>query len=81
MYTWKCHNKTTWIPILNNKKCPLSKTDQESKTDCRLIDTSVGRENIKKSHWMVNIVDILCTHVWKWKMRLFETIPGMGERL
>jgi hypothetical protein len=27
----------------------------------------------------VNMVQILCTHVCKWKMRPVETIPGMGE--
>jgi hypothetical protein len=26
----------------------------------------------------VNIVEILCIHVPKWKMRPVETIPGMG---
>jgi hypothetical protein len=24
-------------------------------------------------------VEILCAHVCKWKMRLIETTPGMGE--
>jgi hypothetical protein len=27
----------------------------------------------------VNMVETLCTHVLKWKMRPAETIPGMGE--
>jgi hypothetical protein len=26
------------------------------------------------------MVEILCTHVCKWKMRPVESIPGMGER-
>jgi hypothetical protein len=26
----------------------------------------------------VNVVEILCTHVWNGKMRHAETIPGMG---
>jgi hypothetical protein len=26
----------------------------------------------------VNIVEILCIHVWKWKIIPVETIPGMG---
>jgi hypothetical protein len=26
----------------------------------------------------MNMVQILCTHVCKWKMRPVETIPGMG---
>jgi hypothetical protein len=28
----------------------------------------------------VNIVQILCTHVCKWKLIPIETIPGMEER-
>jgi hypothetical protein len=27
----------------------------------------------------VNMVQILCTHVRKWKVRPFQTIPGMGR--
>jgi hypothetical protein len=27
----------------------------------------------------VNVVEILCTNVCKWKMRPVKTIPGMGE--
>jgi hypothetical protein len=31
---------------------------------------------------MVNVVEILCTHVWKWKMGPVETIQEMrGGRL
>jgi hypothetical protein len=26
----------------------------------------------------VNTIQLLCTHVCKWKMRLIEAIPGMG---
>jgi hypothetical protein len=35
-------------------------------------------EKVGKGSGRVNIVQILCTHVCKWKMRL-ETTPGMGE--
>jgi hypothetical protein len=27
----------------------------------------------------VNVVEILCTHVGKWKYKYIKTIPGMGE--
>jgi hypothetical protein len=27
----------------------------------------------------VSMVEIVCSHVWKWKMRPVETIPGMGR--
>jgi hypothetical protein len=30
-------------------------------------------------HGKVNMVQILFTHVCKWKMRPIETTPGMGE--
>jgi hypothetical protein len=34
-----------------------------------------------KGYRRVNIEQILCTHVYKWKtMILVETIPGMGRR-
>jgi hypothetical protein len=35
-------------------------------------------ESIRKGSRRVNVVEIPCTHVWKWKMRPVETIPGMG---
>jgi hypothetical protein len=35
-------------------------------------------EEVGKGCGRVNIVQILCTHVCKWKMRPVETIPGMG---
>jgi hypothetical protein len=31
-----------------------------------------------KGYRMVNIMQILCTHVCKWKIRYVETIPEMG---
>jgi hypothetical protein len=37
------------------------------------------REEVRKGHGTVNIVQILCTHVCKWKMMPVETVPGMGE--
>jgi hypothetical protein len=34
----------------------------------------------KKEYRRVNVVEILCTHVFKWKNETVETIPGMrGE--
>jgi hypothetical protein len=35
-------------------------------------------EDIKKGCRRVNMVEILCTYICKWKMRLVETLPGMG---
>jgi hypothetical protein len=29
--------------------------------------------------WRMNMVQIPCTHICKWKMIPVETIPGMGE--
>jgi hypothetical protein len=37
-------------------------------------------KNIRKQCSRVHVVEILCTHVCKWKMRPVETIPGMGGR-
>jgi hypothetical protein len=33
---------------------------------------------VGKGYLKVNIVQILCTHLYKWKRRPVETIPGMG---
>jgi hypothetical protein len=43
------------------------------------VDTSGRGEDIKKRCRMVNIMEILCTHVYKWKNETVETIPGMGR--
>jgi hypothetical protein len=34
---------------------------------------------VGKKHGKVNMVQILCTHVGKWKIRPVETVPGMGQ--
>jgi hypothetical protein len=33
------------------------------------------KERVSKGKY----VEVLCIHVWKWKMRPVETIPGIGE--
>jgi hypothetical protein len=40
--------------------------------------TSGRREKVGKGYGSMNIVQILCKHVCKWKNDTFETIPGMG---
>jgi hypothetical protein len=42
------------------------------------VDTSRRGEEVGKGCGRVNMVQILCTHVCKWKTRSVETIPGMG---
>jgi hypothetical protein len=42
------------------------------------IGTSGREEEVGKGCGKVNIVQILCTHVWKWKMIPIETIPRTG---
>jgi hypothetical protein len=37
-------------------------------------------EDIRKMCRKVNKVEILCTHVYKWKNETCETIPGMRGR-
>jgi hypothetical protein len=37
-----------------------------------------GWEGYKGRVLRVSIVKILCTDVWKWKMRSIETVQGMG---
>jgi hypothetical protein len=36
-------------------------------------------EEVGKGHERVNIVQILCTHVCKWKNDTVESIPEIGE--
>jgi hypothetical protein len=43
------------------------------------VDTSERGEDVGKGCGRVNMVQILSTHVCKWKMRPVEMIPGMGE--
>jgi hypothetical protein len=43
------------------------------------LGTSAG-EDKRKRCGRVNMVQILHTHVFKWKMIPVETIPGMGGR-
>jgi hypothetical protein len=44
------------------------------------VGNSGRGEDVGKGCGKVNMVQILCTHVCKWKTRPLETIPGMGER-
>jgi hypothetical protein len=67
-YTWKCHNETPVIAILNTQKCICSKTkNRKVKQDLSGVGTSRRGEDIRKGYRRVNMVGILCTHVQKWK--------------
>jgi hypothetical protein len=39
------------------------------------VPTSEG--DIRKWYSRPNVLEIICTHVWKWKVRLIETILEM----
>jgi hypothetical protein len=53
--------------------------NQEDKTGSVLGADIQGRgEDAGKCNRKVNMVQILCTHLWKWKMIPVETIPGRG---
>jgi hypothetical protein len=69
MYTWKCHNEAPCIAILNNQKCllffPKNRTDCKTGPVWGLYQWEGG--DYKESVEEVNMVEILCTHVWKWK--------------
>jgi hypothetical protein len=43
------------------------------------IGVSGAEEEVGKGCRRVNIVQIECTHVCKWKNDTVETVPGMGE--
>jgi hypothetical protein len=46
----------------------------------RLVGTSGREEDIRKELKSLNVVEILYSCVWKWKMRAVKTIPGMEEK-
>jgi hypothetical protein len=60
----KCHKETPRTPILNRQKCHFFFfyiiREQEGRTSRR-------REDVEKGCRRVNMVQILCTHVCKWK--------------
>jgi hypothetical protein len=72
--------RNQYISILNKKKF-YKNGEQNARTYLVWgVGTSGKREKVGKGCRKVNMVQILCTHVCKWKMRPVETIPGMGEK-
>jgi hypothetical protein len=79
MYTWKCHNETLHIAILNKQKCLFffSKTENRKQSrSCLRGWYQWEGEDIKKRCRRVSMVQILCTHICKWKkwdlLKLFQ---------
>jgi ferredoxin-like protein FixX len=82
IYTWKCHNETPCIDILNKQKCLSSKMKDRQIKQVLPSDCNQWRvDNMRKGCRRVNMVEILCTHDGKWKNETFQIIPkmGMGE--
>jgi hypothetical protein len=80
IYTWKCHKETFCVTILNKQKMSFfffyKIGEQEDGTGSAWeVDTS-GREDGGKGCRRMNMVQILCTHVCKWKndtlIKLFQ---------
>jgi hypothetical protein len=73
IYTWKCHKETPCVAILNKQKCLFfffiyKIKEQESRTGSSLgVSASGSMEEVRKGCRRVNMVQILCTHVYKWK--------------
>jgi hypothetical protein len=80
IYTWKCHNETHFVAILNKQKCPFLKSrEQKGRTGpVSGLGTNAREKVIRKKYRRVNVVEILCTHK-NGKMRPVETVQGMGE--
>jgi hypothetical protein len=85
MYSWKCHRK---LPVTKKKCHFFSFTKSKNRRmeqvlpggwEERGVDSSGSGEGVGKKHGKVNMVQILCTHVGKWKIRPVETVPGMGQ--
>jgi hypothetical protein len=80
----KCHKKTPRVPILNKQKHPFFFFFFFTKSGNRRVvqvlpegvDTSRRGEEVGKGCRRVNMVQILCTYVCKWKndtwLKLFQ---------
>jgi hypothetical protein len=69
---WKCHKETHCIAVLNKQKCHFffyKISEQEGRKDPALGGGSIsGRgKEVRKGCGRLNIVHILCAHVYKWK--------------
>jgi hypothetical protein len=60
IYTWKCHKETPCVAILNKQKWA------EQVMSGELVPVGRG-EDVGKGCRRVNMVQILCAHVCKWK--------------
>jgi hypothetical protein len=70
IHTLKCHNETLCIDILNMQKCLffLKKWRTQMYISSCLGAGKSGRgEDIRKGCRRMNMVEIICTHVRKWK--------------
>jgi hypothetical protein len=74
IYTWKCHKKTPCVVILKKPRChyfSFTKLDNRRVEQILPGDWGVGTSGTGdeegKGCKRVNMVQILCTHVCKWK--------------
>jgi hypothetical protein len=70
--------------MLNKQKCNFFSFSKTESRKAKQVLSGVGgvgisgrEENIKKGYRRVNMVEIKCAHVCKWKKIPVETIPGM----
>jgi hypothetical protein len=77
---WKSHKETPCKAILNKQKYLFSKIVNRTVKQvlCRGWYQWEGKD-VRKGCRRLNMVEILCTHIWKRKNKTFESIPGMGE--
>jgi hypothetical protein len=67
IYTWKCHNEIPCMAILDKQKCHFLKQNQRIGRQNRSCLGDGRGENTWKGCGKLNIVEILCAHVCKWK--------------
>jgi hypothetical protein len=75
--------ETPCASILNKQKyIYFSFTESENRRVEQVLPVGVGTsgrwEDVGKGCGRVNTVQILCTHVCKWKNDTCKTIPGIG---
>jgi hypothetical protein len=72
IYTWKYYKGTTCVAVLNKQNL-FSFTKSVNRRIEQVLPWVRGGwyqlrgEEMGKGYGRVNIVQILCTHVWKWK--------------
>jgi hypothetical protein len=79
IYTWKYHKETPCCHFFFFLSFENSENGRVEWVLPREVDTNGRGKEVGKGCRRVSMVQILCTHVCKWKNVSVETTPGMGR--